>query len=76
MRVHVYAVGRGVFLFVDVVAIWSDGENLRIQHHQDHITVLPLLTVREIIRIDDDNTPLGWAMRRVEEFYDRLEDAA
>lgn len=38
MRVRIVA--NGVFLFSHVVAIWSDGEKLRVQHHRDQITVL------------------------------------
>lgn len=72
MRVRVVA--NGVFLFSHVVAIWSDGENLRVQHHQDQITVIGMPTVREIERLDEES-PLGWAMRRVEEPYDRMEAA-
>lgn len=69
MRLHIYAMGRGVFLFDQVVTVWSDGIDLRIQHHQDHISIIPMGTVQEIMRIDDeeDSSSFGWADGRLRE---------
>lgn len=63
MRIHIVA--NGIYLYRRVVAIWSDGIALRVQHHGDHIDVLQMCHVREIERLDDDTPVAGWAQQRL-----------
>lgn len=70
VRVRV-AMKRGVYLFSQVVTIWSDGQNLRVQHHEDQTTVLALSQVRDVERIDDPTVPSsGWAQRQMNRAFD------